>query len=137
MTIIALAQNMWSCECEFLTKFNDFLEANIRSIVDYDSVQCVSSNDLVIGIGENCLPARDPASSTNQLNSSVATEGLNLATILVPALVAVFMLILGILAVCVFRQGIKNWLYNHGAAITKSSIYGGSMAPTSDLSSSG
>ena len=38
MTIIALAQNMWSCECEFLTRFNDFLEANIRSIVDYDSV---------------------------------------------------------------------------------------------------
>ena len=135
MTSISLAQNMWSCECEFLTMFNDFLESNIKSITDYDSVQCVSNNDLVIGAGDNC-PPREIYSSGHQ-NLPRLPENLNLATILVPALVAVLMLIIGILAVCVFRQGIKNWLYNHGSVCNKSSIYGGSIEPTSDLSSSG
>ena len=135
MTSISLAQNMWSCECEFLTMFNDFLEENFHSISDYDSVQCVSNNDLVMGEGENC-PSREIFSSGKQ-NIPLLPESLNLATILVPALVAVVMLILGILAVCVFRQGIKNWLYNHGSVCNKSSIYGGSMEPSSDLSSSG
>ena len=135
MTSLSLAQNMWSCECEFLTLFNDFLEANIRSIADYNSVQCVSNNDLVIGAGENC-PPREILSPGLQ-NEPYTPENLNLATILVPALVAVMIMILGILAVCVFRQGIKNWLYNHGSVCNKSSIYGGSMEPASDLSSSG
>ena len=135
MRSISLAQNMWSCECDFLTMFNHFLEENIGSISDYDSVQCVSNNDLVMGAGENCSP-REILPSGHQ-NVPMVPENLNLVTILVPALVAVIMLILGILAVCVFRQGIKNWLYNHGSVCNKSSIYGGSMEPQSDLSSSG
>ena len=116
LTSVFLAQNMWSCECEFVTVFNDFLETNINAIVDYDNIQCVSSNDIIID-GENCAQSKSDKLNTDLPNNHNSDNGLGLATILVPAAVATLMLIFGILAVCVFRQSIKTWLYNKSSSI--------------------
>ena len=39
LAAVFLAGNTWSCQCDFVTRFNDFLEANINAILDYDRIQ--------------------------------------------------------------------------------------------------
>lgn len=132
LSSVSLSQNLWSCECEFVAPFNEFLESRIKTIVDYESINCVSDN--IIQKGDWGL---EPCSSssraiTDNSGQKDETPKLSLATILVPVCVAVVMLVLGFLAVCVFRKTIKNWLYSKSTA----PIYESGVDPYSSNGSS-
>jgi Leucine-rich repeat (LRR) protein len=139
LTSLSLSQNLWSCECDFVAPFNEYLETRIKTIVDYENINCVSDN--IIQKGDWGL---EPCSSSSKAITSTSDENaespkLSLATILVPASVALVMVILGFLAVCVFRQTIKNWLYSKStAAIYENGVdpYSSSMGGSSNGSSS-
>ncbi|TRY62943.1 hypothetical protein TCAL_07279 [Tigriopus californicus] len=120
---LTLSRNTWSCECNFIQPFNDFLEKNHRIIPDYDLVQCVSDNIIdENSLGESgILCSQSQGSYLEQNNGSSVPERdsstLNLATILVPIVVAVCVLVLGFFAIFVFRANIIAWLYNKSSDI--------------------
>ncbi len=126
---LTLSQNTWSCECEFIRPFNDFLEKRALSIADYDAVQCVS---------DNVIDTFDIACSES--SSAVVTkhdihQGYDLVSLLVPLILATVVLITGFLAVFVFRRSIKNWLYSKSSEVYESSR-GGSVVGSSSASAS-
>ena len=131
LSTVFLAQNMWSCECDFVTRFNDYLEANINAIVDYDSIQCVSNNDVIVDI--NCGSRAGISSDFAEKKQPGDDGSLQLAAILVPAILAALILISGVLIVGVFRQNIKTWLYNKSTSVTYESS---NRAPPSSVTSS-
>ena len=133
LTSLSLSQNLWSCECDFVAPFNAFLETRIKTIVDYENINCVSDN--IIQKGDWGLEPCSSSSSkaiTAVSNDESDSPKISLPTILVPACVAGIMLILGFLAVCVFRKAIKNWLYSKSIA----PIYDSGMDPYSTNGSS-
>lgn len=130
LTTLTLSQNLWSCECDFVTPFNQFLETRIKTIADYEEINCVSDNIIQKGDwGLEPCPSKSVAANAN--GGEEQAPRLGLATILVPACVAVVMVILGFLAVCVFRKNIKNWLYSKST----SPVYDSSVEPYSSSGS--
>ena len=126
-----LAENMWSCECTFVQRFNRFVRTLGRDkVLDRTSLKCVTDNfvnklmDNVMneeGLCENQLAS----SSVSDQIVSTTTEGQvlrkDLLPILISALLAVAVLVIGFLAVCVYKKKIKNWLYNKSTEIYESS----------------
>ena len=110
---LTLSANLWSCECEFVAPFNAYLEANIPQIRDYEQVQCVSENAVEFDGNRldlckaNAIPKKHIVKVVEAEDSSV-----DLAAILVPTLMACSVIVIGFLAVFVFRTHIKTWLYN-------------------------
>ena len=119
LSSISLSENMWSCGCDFIAPFSEFLEKKKETISDYESVNCVSSNVIKEGLreGEPC-PARKSFPAKKEENEK--SEALTLATILVPASLATILMIIGFLAVCVFRQSINAWIYGKSSEIYES-----------------
>ena len=130
LTSLRLAQNVWSCECQFIAPFNEFLEANLRRILDYDEIQCVSEN--AVPVSKDLCRTTSSANSASSgglakpLSKDVNSEtsnhnsGLELAAILVPALLSASVLVVGILAIFVFRRHIKSWLYAKSSEVYES-----------------
>lgn len=126
LTHLTLSQNLWSCKCDFLAPFNDYLESHMESIVDYEQVNCVSDNIIQRRIlGSEPCPAAKVIKDIPRLIVKNKKSEVSLATILVPTSVAILMLILGFLAICVFRKSIKTWIYSMSSS-TNNPIYGGS-----------
>ena len=113
LTSLFLSGNMWTCECSFVTIFNDFLEVHLSQVVDYDMVQCVSSNDITVD-GENCLSSAAAGSKDEFPDKE---QEVKLPEVIVPAVIAIVAITLGLIVVCVFRQPIKDWLYAKSSSI--------------------
>lgn len=137
---LTLSRNTWSCECNFIQPFNDFLEKNHRIIPDYDLVQCVSDNIIdVNSLGESGILCSQSQGSYLEQNNDNPTLGrdsstLNLATILVPIIIAVCVLVLGFFAIFVFRANIMSWLYNKSSDIYEQRSGGSSSSAQSTSS---
>jgi hypothetical protein len=116
---VSLAQNVWSCECEFIAPFNDYLESHIESIADYEEVQCVSEN--AVAFSRNlCKTTASLAKVSGAEEDVVADNNLSLAVILVPALLSISVLVVGLLAIFVFKGHIKTWLYAKSSEVYES-----------------
>ena len=61
LSSVRLARNTWSCECDFVVPFNEFLEANALLVRDYDIVQCVSENAI-----KDCSKSKSVGGSSNR-----------------------------------------------------------------------
>ena len=116
---ISLSENMWSCSCEFIAPFSDFLERKKDTIADYESVICVSSRES-LQVGEPCPTRKSMTQSVAGITSEAGNEALELATILVPSTLAIIMVVIGFLAVCVFRKSINSWIYGKSSEIYES-----------------
>ena len=144
LTSLSLAQNVWSCGCDFIAPFNEFLETNVGRILDYEDIQCVSEDAVVAsrnlckgrtsasaGVMKVAKPFSNRASS-GTTNGAAGDSSLELAAILVPALLSASVIIVGLLAICVFRRHIKSWLYAKSSEIYESrynSSLGSSLPP--------
>lgn len=113
LTSITLSQNLWSCKCDFLAPFNEYLETHMEKVVDYEQVNCVSDNIIQRRLLESkpCVSPKVVKETPNLLRKSMKSM-VDWTTILVPTFVVIFMLILAALATCVFRKPIKTWIYN-------------------------
>ena len=104
---LSLSENVWSCECNFIAPFNNFLQSNIEIVSDYEQIQCVSEN-AVSPDHQLCMQE----SGKNEEKMTIIEESdIELVAILVPAVVSVVILVIGLLAVCVFRKHINKCLY--------------------------
>ena len=111
---LTLAQNVWSCECDFIAPFNDFLQSHISQVLDYEQIQCVS---------ENAVTLHQKLCHENQVNLAIIEESgnLDLPAILVPTLISIGVIILGILVILVFKKHIDKWLYQKSSEVYESS----------------
>jgi len=119
LSTLSLSENLWSCDCDFIAPFSEFLEKRKEIVADYESVHCLSNNVIREGVREG-----EPCSSSS-LKKPVSISDDNedefsWATILIPASLATLMLVMGFLAICVFRKSINTWLYNKSSEIYES-----------------
>ncbi len=120
LTGLTLSQNVWSCHCDFIAPLNTFLQNNLLKIADYEQVQCVSENAMALD--QNlCL---DPVSVTNRQPKQVIEETqIEVAAILIPTtVISLAILIIGLLAIFVFKKQINAWFYSTSKT-TSSSLY--------------
>lgn len=118
--LLSLAQNLWSCHCDFIAPFNDFLQTNMEKVIDYEDVQCVSEDVMTPNKHQLCQEkqaiSKEEAGDTQY----------ELVAILIPTiLVSAAVIILGLLAVCVFKKHISKWLYSKSSEVYESRYGGG------------
>ncbi|XP_031632751.1 toll-like receptor 6 [Contarinia nasturtii] len=107
---IALADNMWSCECNYLHRFRNFLQTNTEKISDSSRIACVYNNLTSV--------LKDKNGSKCTLKDGVSTiirpqDIENLLPLLLAAtcaFVAFFGLIIGIFC---YRNELKLWAHTH------------------------
>jgi hypothetical protein len=128
-----LADNMWSCECNFAKPFRTYVHTFTDRVVDQTSLMCVTENL----VNEPLLEAESyimcPEASSNQAKLHIdgsevtnvnhielASNDDDLVTILVSVVVALAVVVCGAFAICCYRGRIKNWLYNKSSEIYES-----------------
>eukprot|EP00095_Tigriopus_kingsejongensis_P011072 maker-scaffold23_size669530-snap-gene-4.7 protein:Tk11072 transcript:maker-scaffold23_size669530-snap-gene-4.7-mRNA-1 annotation:"slit homolog 2" len=129
---LSLGENMWSCECEFLTPFITFLRTFGEHITDADAINCVT-NELTVESLHNkknqlslCSTATGSASVDKDQTSKEQQALLKLdeavnpsfLPILIGTIVALVVVVVVVcLLVCLFRVKIQTWLYNKTSEI--------------------
>ena len=110
---ITLAQNLWSCQCDFIAPFNDFLQAHLNVIADYEEIQCVSENAVTISrhLCSSSLIKEEEEEAGQQEMGPYHPIALISGSVVVVAL----FIFVGILVLFVFRQRISQWLYDSKA----------------------
>ena len=146
LVAVYLAENMWSCECAYVQRFNRFVRTLGRDkVVDRSTLKCVTDN-FVNELMDNVLNANGicedkfKSSSNKDLSEKQETKKTlkkDLLPIVVSAAIAVAVLVVGFLAVCVYKKKIKNWLYNKSTEIYESSRSSLSTVSASCVVSSG
>jgi len=74
-----LSENLWSCGCDFIAPFSDFLERKKELIADYDSVICVSSREGLKS-GEPCPTKKSISRRVKNVDGDVRNEALELVS---------------------------------------------------------
>ena len=112
LTAIFLANNLWSCQCDFLSNLLLYQKKVGNAMLDRSEVRCVSDHYLGEAVTplDNVICADQPSSSDYQTVSKV--DPMNYTPILVSVLLAVVMIIVGYLVAFTFRRSIKEWLYS-------------------------
>ena len=114
---VSLSQNLWSCQCDYIAPFNDFLQSHLEMILDYEEIQCVSENAVTIS-KHLCSSSLIEDPNTSEESS----DGISWPTILAPAILSALALMALILVVA-FRQTIKQWLYSNSTSEVYESRY--------------
>lgn len=128
---LSLGENMWSCECEFLTPFITFLRTFTESIPDVDTINCVTNELTVESLHnkKNQLSLCSTSSESTGPNGDQKTkqqqalmklnEGDNgdFLPILIGTIVALVVIVVAFMLVCLFRAKIQTWLYSKTSEI--------------------
>lgn len=117
LQMLTLAQNLWSCECDFIAPFNAFLQHNMDKVIDYEDVQCVSENAMTL----SSRPLCQETSKVELEEKSAAHNNPELVAILIPTIVvSIAVITLGVLAVFVYKKTINKWLYAKSSEVYES-----------------
>lgn len=107
---IALADNLWSCECNYLQRFRNYLQTNTEKIIDANRIACVYNNLTSIlkeRNGNKCTLKDGVASIVRPQNIENLLPLLLAATC---AFVGFFGVIIGIFC---YRNELKVWAHTH------------------------
>lgn len=96
---IFLSQNTWSCDCEFVAPFNQFLESHHQIIPDYQNISCASNDIIPIGMHKKGICSNE--------NGKPERSGLSMAVVFAISGVIVFLFIISLLATCVYWKASK------------------------------
>ena len=60
---VHIANNMWTCDCEFVSKFRMFIDGNLDKVIDAQSVKCIMNSASEGGIfsGRSCVESSNAA----------------------------------------------------------------------------
>lgn len=109
---ITLADNMWSCECNYLQQFRSYLQTNAEKIVDSGRVACVynnSTNILKEKNGSKCTLKDDGVATIVQTQPDIE----NLWPLLLVATCAFFTIFVLIVGLFCYRNELKIWAHTH------------------------
>ena len=62
-----IANNVWTCECEFVSNFRMFIDGNLDKVMDSQDVQCIVNNlmdEVYSKSGRNCIESTNAAYRT-------------------------------------------------------------------------
>ena len=126
---LSLAENMWSCECDFMADFGGFLLAHESRIADMSAIKCLGSDLIAEDINFSANVSCSNENALVTVNGEATTSELpDLVIILVSCAVAVVVLLAVFCTVCVFRARIKAWLYHKSSEIYESRSGSSSIA---------
>ena len=131
LVAVSLAENMWSCDCDFMSPFSHFLAEQESRVPDAFGVKCMGENLIAEDI--------DFASNISCHEKALlkASDGggemSDLVLILVSCSVAAVILLALFMTVCVFRAKIKAWLYHKSSEIYESRSGSSSIASGNTL----
>ncbi len=117
---VRLAENLWSCDCEFMERFRSWMSVYSSKIFDAESVSCVSNDsgmsdlrvadfDVSTCTGHNAINGAVATTRVQEANSATEEEFLPL---LAAALASVALLLLLLLAAFVHRQTLRVWIHS-------------------------
>lgn len=107
---IALADNLWSCECTFLHRFRNYLQTNTEKIIDANRIACIYNNLTSVLKDKNGAKCTLKDGVSSIVRPQDIENLLPLLLVATCAFVAFFGLIVGIFC---YRNELKMWTYSH------------------------
>ena len=114
LTSLSLANNLWSCNCDFLNHFLVYQKKIGNKISDKSDVRCVTDHYLGEAVTplENVICADTTANNVNPADfQSVTSTPLDYTPILVSVLIAVVMIIIGKKYCLLVCEQLANYLF--------------------------
>ncbi|XP_058128433.1 toll-like receptor 6 [Anopheles ziemanni] len=105
---IALANNLWTCDCGFISKLRSYLQSNIDKIVDAKEISCSYNNATSI-LRENGTKCTFREGMSSIVHQQEIEDMLPLLLVATCAFVGFFGLIFG--AFC-YRKELKVWVHS-------------------------
>ena len=114
-----MANNVWSCECDFLQPFLALQRRLGSKIIDRGDLKCIANHfrDEAITSMESVPCAGDDILLDPDFQASKVSQ-LDYTPILISVLLAVLMIVVGYLLAFTFRSSIKEWLYRQTKTTT-------------------
>ena len=119
---VKLAENFWSCDCQFVDKFRSWLNIFGAKVNDADSVKCIGSDNekIVLSSITSCAPMSDDVETAEAAgNSALAKTRVQEFVVsedylpLMAATLATFaVVLLLLLAAFVYRNTLRVWLHS-------------------------
>ena len=148
LVALFLAENMWTCDCQFVQPFKNFLQMSRDRIPDKSGIQCITEDFVKKSLvsstdGQLSTPVcgRQPSPRTDV--TDLTTDGAGsfllkkeMIPVLISAVCVALVLFIGFLAVCVYKAKIKNWLYNKSSEIYESRSSSSSIVSASENTNS-
>ena len=96
LTSLSLANNLWSCQCDFLNHLRVFQKRLGAAIGDRDDIRCVTDHFLGEAVTplENVICADQPPVNSDFQSVTSVTSQLDYTPILVSVLVAVVLIVI-------------------------------------------
>ena len=113
---LRLADNLWSCECQYLAHFRDWLKVFSAKVADLEGLTCVSNEaeggDGMVMAAYDTVPC-EQASNTAVAKGIVQEQEVRDYTPLMIATLATFALILLLaLGLFLFRHSLRVWIHS-------------------------
>ena len=113
---LKLAQNLWSCECEYVQRFRGWLKVFGQKVTDMDELSCISNEAVGIATMRMAEYNSSPCVESNGkaiANGIVQEQEVRDYTPVMIATLASFALIL-LLALClfIFRHSLRVWIHS-------------------------
>lgn len=134
LTRLTLAENQWSCACDFVQQMKEFLQYAADAVVDAEQVRCLDHSGGFNVLGDNgtvCGPATPPTDRAFNGSSNTIEGALNGGNLTaptktvvqrpdaqdyVPTLIvsfsAVFFVVVAAMVVYAFRRETKVWCHS-------------------------
>lgn len=107
---ITLADNMWSCECNYLHRFRNYLQTNTEKIIDSSRIACIYNNLTSILKDKN----GSKCTLKDGVSTIVRTQDIdNLLPLLLVATCAFVTFFVLILSMFCYRNELKIWAHTH------------------------
>eukprot|EP00095_Tigriopus_kingsejongensis_P011078 maker-scaffold23_size669530-snap-gene-5.24 protein:Tk11078 transcript:maker-scaffold23_size669530-snap-gene-5.24-mRNA-1 annotation:"toll " len=111
---VSLSENPWSCECEFVQQFQEFVQSRSLLIADLHLVQCYTEEQKVyLNQNVTCSDALAVTSSNGAGSSSGhQLDLMNTIPLLVAVIALCVVIICSSLVIFVFRTPLRVWLHS-------------------------
>jgi len=113
---LRLADNLWSCECQYLAKFRDWLKVFSAKVADLEELTCVSNE--AEGEGSMMMAAYDTVPCEQASNSAVAKgivqeqEVRDYTPLMIATLASFALILLLALGLFLFRHSLRVWIHS-------------------------
>jgi len=105
---VYLANNPWSCDCDYLSQFRSYLEVSARTVTDRSSISCREDTPAgITSVSIDIVRCQDTEATVTQLS---AKGNVNYTPIMVAVLLGILLIILAYLVFFTFRHSIKACL---------------------------
>jgi len=116
---VFLANNPWSCGCDYLSQFRSYLEVSARTVTDRSTITCRDDTPAgITSVSVDIVRCQDTEATVTQLS---AKGNVNYTPIMVAVLLGILLIILAYLVFFTFRHSIKTCLCGNNVSRRKES----------------